>query len=54
MNFDNFEFEVTVCPAAEQVVDDKEDAQRGKPGVKYTIKKISGTIFPLNQVQAKF
>ena len=30
MNSDDFELEVTVCPAAEQVVDDKEDAKSGE------------------------
>ena len=46
MNSDNFEFEVTVCPAAEQVVDDKEDAQCGKPDVKNTIKEYLAQYFP--------
>ena len=30
MNSDDFELEVTVCPAAEQVVDDKEDTKSGE------------------------
>ena len=37
---------VTICPAAEQVVDDKEDAQCGKPDVENTIKNISHSIHP--------
>ena len=37
MNSDDFKLEVTVCPAAEQVVDDKEDTQCGKPSVENTI-----------------
>ena len=30
MTSDDFELEVTVCPAAEQVVDDKEDTKSGE------------------------
>ena len=45
---------VTICPAAEQVVDDKEDAQCGKPDVKNTITKSLAQYVPWAKFRLSF